>query len=169
MFCRNCGNEIKNGEKICDKCGYNTKTGKLETIVNEHTESCKSCVKNITEEEYKKYNGYCKNCYFEINDSKKAYDRTTKPKKNKVILKFVVYILAIVVVIMFFDGADEIHSAAYKMSNLKSVGGSTVAEHYYQYYGTFLYGLETVVKALGITAGIFVAYVAKKINIYEEK
>jgi len=53
------------------------------------------------------------------------------------------------------------------MLRLRSIGGETVAEAYYQYYGSFLSGLENVVRGLGIGLGIVVTYIASKINIFE--
>ena len=167
MFCKNCGNELKNNEKICSKCGYEPATGMIKNNANKTKKQCKSCVRDITDEEYNKYKGYCSGCYKEIERNKKYNNKGSNVKSFNVILKIVVYILAIVIVSMFFYVVYSIGNAAKSMSNLRSVSGETVAEAYYQYYGKFLYGLETVIQALGIGLGVIIAYIAKKIDIYE--
>lgn len=167
MFCKNCGNELKNKENICSKCGYEVSTGMIKNNVNKQKQQCKSCVRDITDEEYNEYHGYCRRCYEEFQRNKKNDNKGNNVKTFNVILKIAVYIVAIIVVYMFFDGAEGIRNAARNMSNLRSVSGETIAEAYYQYYGKFLYGLETVIQALGIGLGVIIAYIAKKIDIYE--
>lgn len=93
-------------------------------------------------------------------------NETNEEKKNsnfRIVFEVILYIVAIVIIRITFDGTNEIERAAYKMSNLRSVSGETVAEAYYQYYGTFLYGMSTVIKAFGIALGIVVAYIGSKI------
>ena len=65
---------------------------------------------------------------------------------------------------MAFSSAGTIAEASNDMQNLRSVSGETIAEAYYQYYGTFLEGLATMVRALGITCGIIVGYIGRKIK-----
>lgn len=161
MFCRNCGNQIENGEKICNKCGYEPN---LNLIHKKVDKQCKYCMRDITEEDYNKYGGYCKNCYQDANSYK---NNNIRQYKFMVIIKLALYILAVVVVIMTFNGADTISRAGFGMRDIKSVSGKSIDEVYYQYYGTFLYGLETIIRAIGITSGVVIAYVGKKINVYE--
>lgn len=156
MFCSKCGNELKLEEQFCGKCG--SKTEEKEQIL-EKDRKCKLCKKNIEEKIYQKYDGHCKNCY---------ENKDKKPNKWLVIIKVVLYIVAIIVIIMTFDGADTIGIASSQMQNLRSVSGESIAEAYYQYYGTFLSGLETVIRALGITLGVVIAYIAKKIKVKED-
>ncbi len=155
MFCSKCGNELKDKEEFCGKCG--NKAELKERSLEKHIK-CKLCGKNIKEENYQKYNGYCNNCY---------ENKDRKPNKWLIIIKIVLYIIAIIVVIMAFDGADKIGIASNEMKNLRSIGGETVAEAYYQYYGTFLSGLESVIRALGITLGVVIAYIAKRLKVNE--
>lgn len=159
MFCKNCGNEIKEGEEFCGKCGYT-----IQKKVESNSKQCKTCVRDITEEESKRYGGYCKRCYEDIH---RKEDNGEKPNMFMAIVKLALYILAVVVVIMSFNAADDINSASYKMRNLRSVSGTSVDEAYYQYYGTFLGGIETSVKVLGMTSGVVIAYVGKKIKVHE--
>lgn len=72
------------------------------------------------------------------------------------------YLLAIAVIIMFFIGAGEINTAGDNMSTLRSVGGKSVDEAFYQYYGKFLFGLVYVVRALGIALGGVLIYIGSK-------
>ena len=133
MYCEKGGNEIKEGEKFCAKCGN-----------------------NLEQEEIKKE-----------NTTEKATDYVQKNVENKQpmqIVKLVLYILAIVIVVMAFSSAGTIAEASNDMQNLRSVSGETVAEAYYQYYGTFLEGLATMIRALGITCGIIVGYIGRKIK-----
>lgn len=62
-------------------------------------------------------------------------NETNEEKKNsnfRIVFEVILYIVAIVIIRMTFDGTNEIERAAYKMSNLRSVSGETVAEAYYQ-------------------------------------
>jgi len=102
MFCKNCGNKIEDGEKFCGKCGYEPKNVNDKIKEDKQTEQCKLCVRDISKEEYNKYHGYCKSCYKEMQKSRKNYS-TEKPLKKKVILKVAVYILAIIIVYLFFS------------------------------------------------------------------
>lgn len=65
--------------------------------------------------------------------------------------KYLHIILAIIVIIMFFVGASEMSENAYDMETLRSVGGQTVAEAYYQSHGGVISGQATVMRALGIS------------------
>lgn len=94
----------------------------------------------------------------------KEINELNKNNKFRFILEIILYMAAVVIIVMTFNGTGEIESAAYRMSTLRSVGGESVAEAYYQYYGSFLYGLATVIKAFGIALGIVVAYIGSKIN-----
>lgn len=94
----------------------------------------------------------------------KEINEVNKNNKFRIILEIILYIVAVVIIVMTFNGTGEIESAAYRMSTLRSVDGKSVAEAYYQYYGSFLYGLATVIKAFGIALGIVVAYIGSKIN-----
>lgn len=94
----------------------------------------------------------------------KEINEVKKNNKFRLVFEIILYIVAIVIIAMTFDGSGEIERAAYKMSTLRSVDGKTVAEAYYQYYGSFLYGLATAIKAFGIALGIVVAYIGRKVN-----
>lgn len=94
----------------------------------------------------------------------KEINEVKKNNKFRLVFEIILYIVAVVIIVMTFNGTEEIESAAYRMSTLRSVDGKSVAEAYYQYYGSFLYGLATVIKAFGIALGIVVAYIGSKIN-----
>ncbi len=131
----------------CEKCGNEIKEGE---------KFCAKCGNNLEQEEIKKE-----------NTTEKATDYVQKNVENKQpmqIVKLVLYILAIVIVVMAFSSAGTIAEASNDMQNLRSVSGETVAEAYYQYYGTFLEGLATMIRALGITCGIIVGYIGRKIK-----
>lgn len=131
----------------CEKCGNEIKEGE---------KFCAKCGNNLEQEEIKKE-----------STTEKAKDYVQKNVENKQpmqIVKLVLYILAIVIVVMAFSSAGTIAEASNDMQNLRSVSGDTVAEAYYQYYGTFLEGLATMVRALGITCGIIVGYIGRKIK-----
>lgn len=132
---------------FCNKCGNEIKEGE---------KFCAKCGNNLEQEEIKKE-----------NTTEKATDYVQKNVENKQpmqIVKLVLYILAIVIVVMAFSSAGTIAEASNDMQNLRSVSGETVAEAYYQYYGTFLEGLATMIRALGITCGIIVGYIGRKIK-----
>lgn len=131
----------------CEKCGNEIKEGE---------KFCAKCGNNLEQEEIKKE-----------NTTEKATDYVQKNVENKQpmqIVKLVLYILAIVIVVMAFSSAGTIAEASNDMQNLRTVSGETVAEAYYQYYGTFLEGLATMIRALGITCGIIVGYIGRKIK-----
>ena len=131
----------------CEKCGNEIKEGE---------KFCAKCGNNLEQEEIKKE-----------STTEKAKDYVQKNVENKQpmqIVKLVLYILAIVIVVMAFSSAGTIAEASNDMQNLRSVSGETVAEAYYQYYGTFLEGLATMIRALGITCGIIVGYIGRKIK-----
>lgn len=68
-------------------------------------------------------------------------------------MQLLCYVAAIAIVVMCFIGADQIAKASKDMISLRSVGGKTVAEAYYQDYGKFLDGLTYVVRAISIGFG----------------
>ena len=133
MFCKNCGEELKNGESVCPKCGWS----------------------GTPQNQEKTSNGTGNKSSISIN--------------LNIIIKLALYIVAIVVICMSFNGANQIGKAAYNMRILRSVGGNSVAEAFYQYYGSFLYGVETFVRAVGIALGVIIAYIATTVKIYKKK
>lgn len=110
---------------------------------------------------------FCNFCGERVDRTKvKENEKGTMENVNNKskIIKVGIFIVAAIVVLMFFYGSNAITEAASRMEVLRSVGGETVAEAYYQYYGRFLSGLAIAVRALGITCGIVIAYVGDKIN-----
>ena len=126
MFCENCVNEIKEGEKFCGNCGKSIEQGEVKNNVSN--------------------------------------ERNTESNQGAPLIRLVLYIVAIIVIIMFFNGAGTIAEASDKMLSLRSVSGETVAEAYYQYYGRFLEGLAIVIRGLGITCGIIIGYIGRKLK-----
>lgn len=85
--------------------------------------------------------------------------------------KYLHIILAIVIVVMFFISAGEMSDHAYEMETLRSVGGTSVAEAYYQEHGGVIDGEAIAVRGLGIALASIVLYVGelnKKNNINED-
>lgn len=123
---------------FCEKCGNEIKEGE---------KFCGKCGKSIEQGEEK------------INVSN---ERKIESNQGAPLIRLVLYIVAIIVIIMFFNGAGTIAEASDKMLTLRSVSGETVAEAYYQYYGRFLDGLAIVVRGLGITCGIVIGYIGRK-------
>ena len=132
----------------CSKCGNE---------LNDKDEFCTKCGEKIKMKE--------KNVI--SKEKTNVSDINKKPNKNIVILKVVIFILALVVVIMFFNGAESVKQSSSSMLNLRSVGGKSVDEAYYQYYGTFLGGLSTAIKGLGITCGVIILYIGSKLKVHE--
>ena len=132
MFCRKCGNELKEGEKICSKCGFDMSVA------------------------------------FASKSSASTPETQSSQTKSKntfnVIIAVVLLIIAFVVVKMSFEGADMIERAGSSMMRIESVSGNSIDEAYFQDYGRFLEGLAIVVKAIGITCGVVVAYIGIKME-----
>lgn len=128
---------------------------------------CSKCNSEIKEGEE-----FCAQCgtrhqESEITKSQNNLKNIGKPSLFTACIKVGLYILAIVVIIISFEGADNIENAGSNMRKLRSVSGETVAEAYYQYYGTFLNGVANIARVLGITCAVIIAYVSKKLNVYE--
>lgn len=151
MFCRNCGNELKNGEERCDKCGYVP----TKKIVSENYKNNISAMENNKDSMESKIN----------NSQSENY---VYRKKYRILIKIALYVLAIVVVSMSFETSNTLNRAAINMMDLRSVSGKTVDEAFYQYYGTFVNGLDNFVKMVGITCGVIIAYIGMKTNPEKE-
>lgn len=125
---------------------------------------CSKCNSEIKEGEE-----FCAKCGERLQKvkSQNNINYVFKPSLFTACLKVALYILAIAVVMMSFEGADYIEEAGRDMRVLRSVGGESVAEAYYQYYGKFLEGVANIAKVLGLTCGVVIAYVSKKLNVYE--
>ena len=123
---------------LCENCG---------NVIKEGEKFCGKCGKSIEQGEVK---------------NNVSNERNTESNQGAPLIRLVLYIVAIIVIIMFFNGAGTIAEASDKMLTLRSVSGETVAEAYYQYYGRFLEGLAIVIRGLGITCGIIIGYIGRK-------
>ena len=132
MFCRKCGNELKEGEKICSKCGFDMSVAAVSKSSAPTSEPQVSQIK--------------------------------RKGTFNVIIAVVLIIVAVVVIKMSFEGADTIERAGRSMMRIESVSGNSIDEAYFQDYGRFLEGLAVVVRAMGISCGIVVAYIGIKIE-----
>ena len=69
----------------------------------EKTKQCKECCRDITEDDYNAYDGYCKICYkdkTEVLEQRKSYNQEEEPvntSRNKIAI--LIKIIAIIVVI----------------------------------------------------------------------
>lgn len=123
---------------FCEKCGNEIKEGE---------KFCGKCGSTI---------GQGENKNTVISDVKSDNNQSSP------LIKIILYIIAIIVVIMFFKCAGDIADAGSSMASIRSVGGETIAEAYYQDYGSFIKGIATVVRGIGITCGIVIGYIGKK-------
>ncbi len=58
---------------------------------------CKECCRNITEEEYKKYNGLCKKCY-DLNQEDNSEENTSENYSNRKYNKTAILIKSIAII-----------------------------------------------------------------------
>lgn len=90
-----------------------------------NTRKCKECCKDISEEEYKKYKGYCKNCYMdrdEIERKKREFnneviedieeDNLNENNTNIIanVIKFIAVIVVIAGIIIGIISIDALNS-----------------------------------------------------------
>ena len=106
----------------------------------------------------------CSECGAKISEDNSENLKKIDSSSYIILVKIILFVIAIAVVVIFFQGADHIESAAADMLNLRSVVGTSVNEAYYQYYGSFLSGLSDVIRGLGLTCGAIVLYISKRFD-----
>lgn len=128
---------------------------------------------------------FCRNCGVEFDDKnsvcpKCGWDNTKEMKNDNnqtcaryndgfvsqssfdAFMKIAFFIAAVAVVIICFSAASEIDIASSNMTSLRSVSGTSVNEAYYNYYGRFISGIAGAVRAMGVTFGGALIYLAHK-------
>ena len=78
--------------------------------------------------------------------------------------RFAHYVVALIVVLFFFIGASGIDKNAHEMELLRSKGGTSVAEVYYQSHGGVLSGEATVNRGLGVSFAALIIYLGELLN-----
>lgn len=114
----------------------------------------------------------CPNCGHEIKNNDLESEKNIKPKidldkirrfvrKN---LKYVYFILAIVVFFMFMTAATNISTYGINISEIESVGGKTLEEAYYYELGGIYAGYATVVRGIGIFISAALVWLGVKVK-----
>jgi hypothetical protein len=83
--------------------------------------------------------------------------------------RFAHFAVALIVVLFFFIGAGSIGKHAHKMELLRSQGGTSVAEAYYQAHGGALAGDATVDRGMGLGLAAIIIYLGELLNKGKEK
>lgn len=121
MFCPKCGSEAEDGTNTCLNCGL-----KFDSIYQEKTNKVLS--DNVSQRN----------------------NVTTGVVIQNLIFKIIFWGLAVVVLVMFFMAASSISKGGTEIMQIRSVGGETLEEAYYEQLGNIYSGLAMVSRALGI-------------------
>ena len=123
MYCPKCGKETADSSMTCPFCGFD-----FSTVASDVNKSESEVSKNPTE----------------------LQEQTKQVKKvfNTKLLIFCV--LALITIIMSFMAASNISDGGYQIMQIKSVGGQTLEEAYYQQLGSIYSGYAMFVRACGI-------------------
>lgn len=129
MYCPKCGKEIMDEEKVCPNCGFDF------SIVNSDTNSSQS---EISPEP-------------EIPRNQAESQEQNKQVKKVFNTKLLIFcVLALITIIMSFMAANNISNGGYQIMQIKSIGGKTLEEAYYQQLGSIYSGYAMFVRACGI-------------------
>lgn len=131
-YCKKCGNEVPGDAVCCPKCGEKIDS---ESNMNINQPS----VDNSDQSGYVYQNG-------------NAYQSTVK-KSNVNIMSIVWFAVGGLVLLLSIIAGFMIMGGAGDMTTLRSVGGETVAEYFYQYSGTVNKGIALAVFAFGFFGG----------------
>ena len=129
MYCPKCGKEIADNSMTCPFCGFDFST--VDSDINK-SESEVSFASEIPQDQTKL----------------QAQSKQVKRVFNAKLLVFCV--LALIIVIMSFMAASNISNGGYQIMQIKSVGGQTLEEAYYQQLGSIYSGYAMFVRACGI-------------------
>ena len=129
MYCPKCGKEIADGENVCPNCGFDFST------VDSDTNGSQTEVGLDSEIPYNPTESQAKN-----EQGKRVF--------NTKLLIFCV--LALITIIMSFMAASNISDGGYQIMQIKSVGGQTLEEAYYQQLGSVYAGYAMFVRTCGI-------------------
>lgn len=117
---------------------------------------CEKCGKEIPDG-----NGLCPNCGASGNAPQNPAQGTpylAVRKQNVDIVSIVCFAVAGLILILSLVACFKIMGGAGDMSSLRSVGGTTVAEAYYNYCGAVYGGFALFVMAFGLFASGLLAY-----------
>ncbi|MCR4782436.1 MAG: hypothetical protein K5851_06825 [Lachnospiraceae bacterium] len=124
MFCPKCGSEVNNEEKICQNCGLDLK--EIEKEENKLDYEKKESIQNehvVLAKENEDSNGFIKGIYF---------------------------LLAIIILCIFFWGAYKVGTIGNDMSEIESISGDSIAEVYYQDLGKIYVAFAMLIRGIGI-------------------
>lgn len=129
MYCPKCGKKIMDEEKICPNCGFDFNTIDTDTSNSQSKTSLESKIPQNQEE-------------------------PKKPKeqvKNIFSIKLLAFcVLSLIIIILSFMAANNISDGGYQIMQIKSVGGQTLEEAYYQQLGSIYSGYAMFVRVCGI-------------------
>lgn len=122
MFCPKCGTTIEEGATVCPNCGLD-----IATVNQSPSSAATPTVASLV-----------------------TLDSELNKKNGNPIVKFVYFVLAVVVLILFFIAASNIVSGGNEIMQIQSVGGQTLEEAYYYELGSIYAGYAMMSRALGI-------------------
>lgn len=113
---------------------------------------CEKCGTELTDEMVK-----CPKCGNEVkkeeSNSEQSENKIDIKKLKRMIksnIRYVYYILAVLIFFMFMIAASNISTYGVNISNIESIGGKTLEEAYYYELGGIYAGYATVVRGIGI-------------------
>ena len=117
---------------------------------------CSNCGKNIGEVESK----LCSDCYSKnVNEFEKSKILTNKYSLTKLVFYCV---LALFVLLTFFNVSADIKIYGLNVSNISSVGGKTLEEAYYYEIGNIFMALSSAISAFGVFLSAILVYIGIK-------
>ena len=129
MYCPKCGKETADSSMTCPFCGFDFSTVDSDTNGSQSEVGLESKIPQSHAE---------------------SQEQTKQVKKvfNTKMLAFCV--LALITITMSFMAASNISDGGYQIMQIKSVGGQTLEEAYYQQLGSIYSGYAMFVRACGI-------------------
>lgn len=121
FYCPKCGTTIEEGKTVCPNCGLDVT--KVNPIIKNAASSA---------------------------DSRAASDVKKVKRYGNSAVKYAYFVLAAVVLIMFFVAAARIAYSGNEIHQIESVGGETLEEAYYFELGSIYAGYAMISRALGI-------------------
>ena len=130
MFCPKCGTENNNKTGVCEGCGY---------VYAKPEDKAPERIINIDG----------------VRERISSIDASALKKKG---LALALWIVAISVLIISFVAAGNIASGGARIAQIRSVGGQTLEEAYYQNLGIIYAGYAAIVRAIGLFMASVLAY-----------
>jgi predicted nucleic acid-binding Zn ribbon protein len=127
MYCPKCGKEIMDEEKVCPNCGFD-----FSTVDSDGSQSQVRLESEIPHNQVES----------------QEQDKQVKRVFNTKLLIFCV--LALIIISLSFMAANNISDGGYQIMQIKSVGGQTLEEAYYQQLGSIYSGYAMFIRACGI-------------------